>query len=296
MSDPPHERRFAPGDVCAQTQPCPQTPSVPSSDAFALRFLGTGTSVGVPLIGCDCAVCHSDDPRDRRWRAAATVTLGARVLLLDAGPDLRSQCLRWRVPRVDAVFITHLHADHVFGFDDVRRYNTLQGGQVIPCFAGPETLAGLRRIFPYITDRPNAQGLYRPLIDFTPVRGPFEALGARLTPLPLVHGGIETNGLRIDFAGHSLAYLPDVHEIPAATLALMAGLDVLALNMLRAREHPTHLTLARALDYAGRIGARKTLFTHLSHDFTHAALEARLPPGVGVAYDGLEVDIGSLEV
>lgn len=262
-----------------------------SAAVFALRFLGTGTSVGVPLIGCGCAVCQSDDPRDRRWRSAATVTLGGRVLLLDAGPDLRSQCLRWRVPRVDAVFITHLHADHVFGFDDVRRYNTLQGGHVIPCFAGPETLAGLRRIFPYITDRPNAQGLYRPLIDFTPVCGTFEALGASLTPLPVVHGGIETNGLRVDFAGRSLAYLPDVHEIPEETLALMAGLDVLVLNMLRARAHPTHLTLGRALDYAARIGARQTFFTHLSHDFTHVALEALLPSGVDVAYDGQEVTL-----
>lgn len=257
--------------------------------AFALRFLGTGTSVGVPLIGCGCPVCRSDDPRDRRWRSAATVSLGERVLLLDAGPDLRSQCLRWKVPRVDAVFVTHLHADHVFGFDDVRRYNTLQGGQVISCFAGPETLAGLRRIFPYISDRPNAQGLYRPLIDFVPVRGPFEALGARLTPLPVVHGDIETNGLRIDFAGRSLAYIPDVHEIPESTLALLGGLDLLVLNMLREREHPTHLTLARALGYAARVGARRTLFTHLSHDLSHAALEARLPPTVGVAHDGLEV-------
>lgn len=267
--------------------PAADTPNTP----FSLRFLGTGTSVGVPLIGCDCAVCRSDDPRDRRWRSAATVTLGGRVLLLDAGPDLRSQCLRWRVPRVDAVFITHLHADHVFGFDDIRRYNTLQGGQVIPCFAGPETLAGLRRIFPYITDRPNAQGLYRPLIDFTPVSVPFEALGARLTPLPVIHGGGETNGLRVDFAGRSLAYLPDVHEIPEATLARMAGLDLLVLNMLRTREHPTHLTLERALGYAARVGARQTRFTHLSHDFTHAALGALLPPGTAVAYDGLEIPL-----
>lgn len=257
--------------------------------AFAFRFLGTGTSVGVPLIGCTCAVCQSNDPRDRRWRSAAFVTLGDKGLLLDAGPDLRSQCLRWQVPRVDAVFITHLHADHAFGFDDVRRYNTLQGGQVIPCFAGPETLAGMRRIFPYISDRPNAQGLYRPLIAFVPVQGAFEALGARLTPLPVEHGELETNGLRIDFAGHSAAYLPDVHVIPEATLELMRGLDLLVLNMLRERAHPTHLTLERAVAYAVRVGAKRTLFTHLSHDLFHAELEARLPEGMGVAYDGLDV-------
>ncbi len=256
--------------------------------AFALRFLGTGTSTGLPLIGCTCPVCQSNDPRDQRLRSAASVTLGDKVLLLDTGPDLRAQCLRWQVPRVDAVFITHLHADHIFGFDDLRRYNTLQNGQLIACYAGPETLAGLRRIFPYISDQPNTQGLYRPLINFVAVQHPFEALGAHLTPLPVVHGAVETYGLRIDFAGHSLAYLPDVHEIPEATFPLLEGLDLLVLNLLRKRPHPTHLTLERARAYATRIHARETRFTHLSHDLTHAALEQQLPPSMHLAYDGLE--------
>lgn len=273
----------------AETQLESQTSAAGS--AFDFTFLGTGTSVGIPMIGCYCPVCSSTDPRDRRWRTAAYVRLGGRGLLLDAGPDLRAQCLQWHVPRVDAVFITHLHADHIFGFDDIRRFNTLQGNAVIPCYAGAETLDGMHRIFPYISTRPNAQGLYRPLIDFVPVSAPFEALGARLTPLPVVHGAFETLGLRIDFAGHSVAYLPDVHEIPQATLRQMEGLDLLVLNLLRLREHPTHLTMAAAVDYAQRIAARQTLFTHLSHDLLHADLAARLPAGMGVAYDGLTVSL-----
>jgi len=256
---------------------------------FRIRFLGTGTSVGVPMIGCACPVCASGDPRDRRDRCAAYVTLGDRGLLLDAGPDLRAQCLRWNVPRIDAVFISHLHADHIFGFDDLRRFNTLQRNAVIPCFAGPETIAGLRRIFPYIGEQPNSQGLYRPLIRFTPVDSPFDALGARLEPLPVLHGGIETFGLRIDFAGRSLAYVPDVHEFPEATLERMRGLDLLVLNLLRERPHPTHLTLGRAVEYARRIGARQTRFVHFSHDFLHEELLRRLPADAQPACDGQEL-------
>ena len=258
-----------------------------NTGAFTLRILGSGTSVGVPLIGCSCAVCMSTDKHDARLRAAAYVSLGGLGLLLDAGPDLRQQCLRWKVPRVDAVFITHLHADHIFGFDDVRRYNTLQGNQVIPCFGGSETISGMHRVFPYISENPNPQGLYRPLIAFIPKSKPFEALGAWLTPLPVEHGNVETFGLRIDYAGRSLAYIPDVHKIPASTLALLKGLDVLVLNCLRDRPHPTHLTRQAALDYAAVIAARETLLTHLSHDILHQELEAALPPSVHVAYDGL---------
>ena len=260
---------------------------------FTAQFLGTGTSVGVPLIGCTCPVCQSADPRDKRLRASLYVTLGEAALLIDTGPDLRTQCLRWKVPRVDAIFITHLHADHIFGFDDVRRFNTIQKNQVIPCYAGVETIAGMQRIFPYISNKPNEQGLYRPLIDFIPVGETFETLGAVLTPLPVIHGGFETYGLLIALEGRTLAYLPDVHQIPNETLMRLKGVDVLILNMLREREHPTHLTLQQSLAYAQQIGARQTYFTHLSHDIRHAILATALPETVLPAYDGLVISLAT---
>ncbi len=253
---------------------------------FSVQFLGTGTSVGVPLIGCQCPVCVSKDPRDQRLRSSLYLSLNGKGLVIDTGPDFRTQCLKWQVPRVDAVFITHLHADHIFGFDDLRRFNTIQDNQVIVCYAGGETLEGMRRIFPYIAETPQVQGLYRPLIRFCAVQEPFECLEAKLTPLPLIHGNLETYGLRIDFRGRSLAYLPDVHEIPEGTLAQLRGLDLLVLNMLRQREHPTHLTLERALCYARQLAPKQTLFTHLSHDLLHEELQAQLPATIAPAYDG----------
>lgn len=262
-----------------------------SDTPFTIQFLGTGTSVGVPVIGCTCPVCTSTDPRDERLRSAAYVMLGEKALLLDAGPDLRMQCLKWKVPRIDAVFITHLHADHIFGFDDVRRYNTLQDNQTIACFAGPETIAGMKRVFPYITDKPDPNGLYRPLITFASVTEPVELFGAKLTPIPVIHGKAETLGIRIDFEGRSLAYIPDVHEIPETSFALLEGLDLLVINLLRERPHPTHLTLETSVAYAQRIGAKRTRFTHLSHDLTHAQLLEKLPPGLIPAIDGEQVTL-----
>jgi phosphoribosyl 1,2-cyclic phosphate phosphodiesterase len=175
----------------------------------------------------------------------------------------------------------------VFGFDDVRRFNTLQNNQVIYCYAGEATIAGMKRTFPYISNKPNTQGLYRPLIEFCAVGQTFEAFGATFTLLPVQHGGIETNGLRIDFNQHAIAYIPDVHHIPEETLPLLQGLDVLIINMLRERPHPTHLTLEQSLAYAQQIGAKQTYFTHLSHDLLHTEIEQKMPAHIAPAHDGL---------
>ncbi len=262
------------------------------SNRFRLQFLGTGTSTGVPLIGCQCHVCTSKDSKDKRFRTSAYFTLGDKHLIVDTGPDFRMQCLQWQVPRVDAVYITHLHADHMFGFDDVRRYNTLQNNEVIQCFSGPETIEGMRRVFPYIDDKHNAtSGLYRPCIAFRPITDSTQFYDAKLTPLPVIHGKAETQGLRIDAYNKSVAYIPDVHEIPETTFPLLEGLDLLVLNLLRERPHPTHLTLERALAYAERIGAKQTYFTHISHDLTHEELSTRLKPNQAIAYDGLVVEL-----
>ncbi len=264
--------------------------SLPPMDKhrFNIRFLGTGTSTGVPMIGCDCPVCTSEDPRDWRDRTSIYLTLADKGILIDTGPEMRIQCVKWRVPRVDAICITHLHADHIFGFDDIRRFNTMQGAQPIPCFASPETIDGLQRIFPYIGANPNAEGLYRPQIIFTPVTSSFETCGARITPLPVIHGKVETYGFRVDFEGRAMAYLPDVHDIPKETLVQMQGLDCLILNLLRQRYHPTHLTLERATAFAQIIRAKQTYYTHFSHDFTHAQLLERIQ---SPAYDGLTIDL-----
>lgn len=263
-----------------------------ADETFRLQFLGTGTSTGVPLIGCHCETCQSKDPRDKRWRTSAYITVGQTHIIIDTGPDFRAQCLQWQVPRVDVVFITHLHADHMFGFDDLRRYNTLQDDQIITCYAGPETIEGMRRVFPYIDDRPNvAGGLYRPRIVFQPVSDTFAVHQVKFTPLPVIHGKAETYGVRIDAFGKALAYLPDVHEIPEETFALLEGLDVLVLNLLRERPHPTHLTREVAQAYATRICAKQTYFTHVSHDFPHARLEERLADDQLLAYDGLVIDL-----
>lgn len=255
---------------------------------FKLLFLGTGTSVGVPLIGCTCPVCTSADPHDNRRRSAVYITLDAQALQIDTPPDFRDQALRFKLPRVDAVAITHLHADHIFGFDDVRRFNTIQHNQVINTYAHPETLKGMKRIFNYISSSPT-DGLYRPLINFIPQDKTFETLGARITPLPVLHGHETTQGYRVDYHGKSVAYIPDCHEIPETTLDLMHDLDCVILDGLRHKEHKTHLTFERAFAYFARIQAHRSYLTHMSHDILHVDLEKILPPNNFVAYDGLEL-------
>jgi phosphoribosyl 1,2-cyclic phosphate phosphodiesterase len=246
-----------------------------------VTLLGTGTSTGVPTLTCTCAVCRSQDPRDRRMRPSAWLEWDQASVLIDTSPDLRQQALTHGIDHLDAVLYTHAHADHILGLDDIRLFNWRRGGPV-PVYGSAATLEGLARTFWYVfTDVP--EGGSKPAVDRRVVQGAFPLLGRRVTPVPIFHGTQEISGYRIG----RFAYLTDASRIPEASYPLLEGLDVLVLNALRPRPHPTHLHLAAALDEAARIGAARTLFTHASHEMPHAAISATLPPGVELAWDGL---------
>ena len=250
-----------------------------------VTFLGTGTSHGVPMIGCACRVCTSSDPRDRRWRPSIYLELPGVSALVDTSTDLRAQALHFRIPRVDAILFTHSHADHVLGLDEVRRYNAIQG-ESIPCFADAVTAADLRRTFFYIFDgnTPASGGV--PRIQLFALQGEFCLGATEVVPVPLLHGRRLILGYRIG----PFAYLTDCSGIPDASWELLAGVDLLVLDALRHRPHPTHLTVEQAIAIAERIGPSRTYLTHIAHDLPHAATCAILPEGVELAYDGLIVE------
>jgi phosphoribosyl 1,2-cyclic phosphate phosphodiesterase len=249
--------------------------------------LGTGTSHGVPMIGCECATCTSADPRDRRSRASILLQSaeGASVLV-DTTPDLRSQALACNVRRVDAIVYTHSHADHVMGLDDVRRFNVLQRS-AIPCYGDERTLADLRRIYSYIFDRDTPPGGGIPQVVLARVMGEFCVGSMTIVPVPLLHGSRPILGYRLG----SFAYLTDCSEIPDASWPLLKGVRTLILDALRERPHPTHLSLDQALAIVDRLAPERAYFTHMCHDLPHAATCARLPAGVELAYDGLALEI-----
>jgi phosphoribosyl 1,2-cyclic phosphate phosphodiesterase len=251
-----------------------------------ITFLGTGTSHGVPMIGCGCATCVSPDPRDTRLRPSIYVeTPGARVLV-DAGPDLRAQALRHQIARVDAILFTHGHADHILGMDDVRRFNALMRA-AMPCHGDAATLDDIRRMFGYVFDPAAPQGGGLPQLDLIPIDGPFAIGDLDVIPVPVDHGARPILGFRFD----RFAYLTDCSRIPDASWALLEGLAVLVLDALRIRPHPTHFSLDEAIATAARIGAGRTFFTHMCHDLQHAATDARLPAGMALAYDGLVLQL-----
>lgn len=248
-------------------------------------MLGSGTSTGVPVVGCDCAVCRSDDPRNRRLRPALLLELARGNVLVDTPPDLRQQALRAGLARVDAVLFTHAHADHIFGLDDLRPFNFRQGG-TIPCYGAAATTARLRQVFSYAFES-SQEGGGKPQIALHAVDGPFALLGEEFVPIPAWHGELEVFGYRRG----RFAYLTDVNRIPDGSWPLLAGLDVLILSALRYRPHPTHFHLEEAIATAERIGARRTIFTHLAHDVDHGALRVALPSGIELGHDGLVVDL-----
>ncbi|MCX6549995.1 MAG: MBL fold metallo-hydrolase [Acidobacteria bacterium] len=253
----------------------------------SVTFLGTGTSHGVPMIGCRCGTCLSADPRDRRLRPSVYLALadGTRVLV-DTTPDLRQQALAHDITRVDAILYTHCHADHVMGLDEVRRFNTLQHA-AIPCYGDARTMGDLRRTFAYIFESTDPGGGV-PQIHLYTLGGPFSLGRQEFIPVPVMHGRRTILGFRLG----GFAYLTDCSGIPDSSWSLLRGLDTLVIDALRHRPHPTHFTVAEALGVVEQLAPRRALLTHICHDLPHDATGAMLPPGVEMAYDGLTLPLG----
>ena len=253
--------------------------------ALRLTMLGSGTSTGVPVIGCDCAVCRSTDPRNRRLRPGLRLELAGRSIVIDTSPDFREQALRFGVDRVDAVLYTHSHADHVFGLDDLRIFNFRQRGP-IPCFGSAETMRRMRQIFTYVFAG-GQEGGGKPRLELVAVRAPFDLFGECVVPIPVGHGEMEVFGFRVG----RVACVTDVNFISEESFGLLEGVELLVLSALRYRPHPTHFNLAESIAAARRVGARRTLLTHIAHDIDHGRLLAELPEGIELGYDGLVVDL-----
>lgn len=248
-------------------------------------FLGVGSSAGTPVIGCGCPTCLSDDPRNRRTRCSIAVTMeSGTVLLVDTGPDLRHQALREKIVRVDGVLYTHYHADHLNGLDDLRSFCHLQR-KPVPVYANEATMQGIVQRFAYAFPSHEQHHWDKPVLRAHSVAEKFEIAGAEVVPVPVMHGKYEILGYRIG----NMAYLTDVSDISPASLDKLQGLDVLLLDCLRHRFHPTHLSVEQAIAWAGKIGARETWLIHMTHELEFSALSAQLPAGMHVAYDGLRL-------
>ena len=252
-----------------------------------MLVLGTGTSHGVPMIGCECDTCRSTDPRDKRSRASILIkNRDGTAVLVDTTPDLRMQALTYGVKRVDAIVYTHSHADHIMGLDEVRRFNVLQRS-AIPCYGDEHTLSDLRRVYSYVFNSETAFRGGIPQVVTAEIAGEFCVGRATFVPVPLMHGSRQIYGYRVG----AFAYLTDCSAIPEGSWELLRGLDTLILDALRPRPHPTHLSVDQALAIVETLQPRRTWFTHMCHDLPHAATCARLPPNVQLAYDGLTFEI-----
>jgi phosphoribosyl 1,2-cyclic phosphate phosphodiesterase len=248
--------------------------------------------MGVPTLGCGCAVCTSADPHDRRLRPSVLLrwTAGARerVVVIDTGPDFREQALRAHLTHVDAVFYTHSHADHIFGMDDLRplSFVSFRNGGPIPLYASAETAAVMERIYDY-TLAPAATYATRARVEMKPLHDRTRIHEVEFLRVPVLHGDMEVSGFRFG----DMAYLTDVSTIPESSFALLAGLETLVLPALRHKPHPSHATVEQAIAWAKRIGARQTWLTHIAHELGHEETNRLLPAGVAMSYDGLEVAV-----
>ena len=253
--------------------------------SLRVTMLGSGTSSGVPVIGCECGVCTSDNPKNQRFRAGLKLEVDDRVLLVDTPTDLRQQALRFGLPRIDAILFTHAHADHIFGLDDVRIFNFRQRSS-IPCYGSATTLGALRRTFAYVFE-PTEWGGGKPKLDLIEIDGALELFDHEIVPVPVLHGDLPVYGYRLG----AFAYVTDCSHIPGESLKLLSGLDVLVLGALRYREHPTHFSISQAIEVASRIGAERTFLTHLAHEVDHDRPQVELPSSVAFGYDGLVFEL-----
>jgi len=249
-----------------------------------LTVLGSGTSMGVPTLGCNCKVCTSPDPRDHRTRPSIVVQYDGHAVLIDTTPDFRIQAMREKLYHLDAILYTHAHADHILGLEDVRPLS-FRNAEKIPLYAYAETAAQIRKSFNYIFDPdPDYTTLAR--VELLPLNGELTLFGAHFLPVKLLHGKAEIYGFRFGRA----AYLTDFSEIPESSMSLLRDLDILFLDALRHRPHPTHSTVEHSLKLVEQLQPKRAFFTHISHDLGHEETNAALPPHVRLAYDGLKLE------
>lgn len=260
-------------------------------EGLRITFLGTGTSQGVPRLGCACRVCASEDPRDKRSRCSIYVESPELRWVVDTGADFRTQCLREGVKRVDAAVYTHAHTDHIMGFDDLRPFS--KSPQAFPVYGAPETLASLSKAFSFAFDpKQRFPGYLHPRL--FPVEASFWLGNTEMVPLELPHGFVTSLGYLMRRDGKALvAYLTDCKSVPEAVCAQVEGVEHLVVDALREAQHPSHMTVGEALQVVERVRPKQAWFTHLCHDLCHAELEAKLPEGVRVAYDGLKLEVGA---
>lgn len=252
-----------------------------------IKFLGTGTSHGVPLIGCNCKTCKSKDLKNKRYRTSILVINNNTNILIDTPAEFRLRAIEYNIKKIDAVFFTHAHMDHIAGFDDIRRFNEIKGG-AINAYGDKKNLKEIKKRFSYILEK-TQEGGGKPVINFIEIK-PFKEFiinNIKILPLPVCHGKLKITGYRIK----NFAYLTDVSRIPKKTYDYLKNLDVLVLDALRKEEHPTHFNLVQAINEAKKINAKKTFFTHIAHSLEHNETERNLPENIKLAYDGMEINI-----
>lgn len=254
-----------------------------------LEFLGTGTSVGVPMIGCSCPVCLSDDPRNKRLRSSLLVRSAGTTLLVDSTPDLRQQALRSGFTALDGVLYTHVHLDHVSGFDDLRAF-CWHREEKLPLYGSPQTLEGLKSMYPWaFAENQTYKGYVRPLP--CPVTSPFTVGDIHITPVPVIHAQVETLGYVFEQGGHRVGYIADVKEVPTSSLSLLRDLDILIADALRFGPHPTHFSVSDTLALFEEVRPKRGYFTHISHDLDFTLVSAEIPDNVFLSYDGLVLSL-----